>query len=132
VIKLTSAGSVITVGTGVTLTLWNITFEGFANNDKPLISVAAGGTLILQDGAVITGNTNTAKTAANAGGVTVAGTGKLVMRGESISGNKPAATNGGGGVYMAGGAFTMSGTAIISANTTEYNRGDGGVCEGAR
>jgi hypothetical protein len=118
------AGSVITVGDGVTLTLRNITFKGSDANDSPLISVIAGGTLVLENGAVITGNVNTA-TAANAGGVSVTGGGKLVMTGGTITGNTTGATNGGGGVSVYGGTFTMSGTAIISGNTTAYPRGEG-------
>jgi hypothetical protein len=72
-------GSVITVGDGVTLTLKNITFKGSETNNAPLIKVNTGGKLVLEDGAVITGN--------DYSGVSVAASGKLVLAdGALISG----------------------------------------------
>jgi parallel beta-helix repeat protein len=106
-----NTGSVITVGDGVTLTLRNITFVGSAGNDKPLISVAAGGKLVLEKGAVITGN--------GASGVSVSGAaGKLVMKGGAISGN-----TGTGVAVGADGVFELSG-GTISGNKTA-NAGGG-------
>jgi hypothetical protein len=116
-----NTGSVITVGSGVTLTLRNITFKGSDANNAPLIKVEAGGKLVLEDGAVITGNKNTAN---NGGGVYVDG-GTLVMTGGTISGNT--ATSG-GGVYMDFGVFTMNGGTISGNITTSTNdTGGGGV-----
>jgi hypothetical protein len=108
-------GSVITVGSGVTLTLRNITFVGLTkdkngattNNKAALIKVETGGTLILEDGAVITGNT-----AASGGGVQVV-SGTFIMSGGTISGNTVTDSGSGGGVQVAGsGTFTMRGGTI--------------------
>jgi hypothetical protein len=98
-------GSVITVGTGVTLTLKNITFKGSATNNTALIGVN-GGTLVLEDGAVITGN--------NGGGVHVSG-GTFTMKDGTISDN-----TGGPGVNLTGGAFEMSGGTISNNSDTTY------------
>jgi hypothetical protein len=108
-----NTGSVITVGNGVTLTLRNITFKGSDANNAPLIKVENGGKLVLENGAVITGNKNTS----GGGGVSVSGA--LVMNGGTISGNITTSGNdntGGGGVYVSGGSFTMK-NGEISKNT---------------
>jgi hypothetical protein len=119
-------GSVITVGDGVTLTLRNITFKGSAANNVPLIKVESGGTLVLEDGAVITGNNNTNSIG---GGVYVGGGGALVMNGGAISGNTSSATggmfNGGGGVYLLNSTFTMDGGKISGNTTAKYGGGVG-------
>jgi hypothetical protein len=112
-------GSVITI-TGSAIAFKDITFVGLtkdkngatADNDAPLITVTGGGTLFLEDGAKITGNTNTSITG-NGGGVSVSNS-TFKMSGGTISGNN--ASRYGGGVYVAGGEFTMSGTATISKN----------------
>jgi hypothetical protein len=122
----TAQGSLITVKAGVTLTLKNITFKGLnptddngANNTVNLIDVN-GGTLILEDGAVISDNQSTAH---YAGGVYVT-SGELIMNGGAISNNK--ANSGGGGVCVYPGAkFTMSGGAISGNTCTEYGYGVG-------
>jgi hypothetical protein len=147
----------ITVGSGVTLTVKNITFKGLTaedaqdsgNNNAPLITVN-GGTLILGEGAVICGNTNTGGT----GGVhVVSGTfimesgavirdntgkgsrgvdgGSTSVTGVNGAGGACTGDKGGtsgspsvGGVWVAGGSFTMEGGAVISGNTG--SGGDGG------
>jgi hypothetical protein len=112
----TNLGSpLITVGEGVELTLKNITLQGRDNRSAPLVEVAAGGKLILDSGAVITGNENTA--GSSAGGVKVAGT--LVMTGTAeISDNDISADYTGGGVYVApGGDFTLI-RGVIKRNGT--------------
>jgi hypothetical protein len=112
----------ITVMSGVTLTLRNITLQGMmANRGRALIYVS-GGHLILETGAVITGNTTDG---GNGGGVFVA-SGTFTMNGGTISGNR--AING-GGVYVESGTFTMNG-GTISGNTAtgdygNYNGGGG-------
>jgi uncharacterized repeat protein (TIGR02543 family) len=122
----------ITVESGVTLTLKNITFK------KVPFTAAAGGTLVLDDGAVVTGNAGA--------GVTVSGTsatakGTLEMReGASIT------LNGGSGVLGAGvrlegtgGEFTMDGGEISGNNddcggvamtgtNNEFTMIGGGLC----
>jgi hypothetical protein len=135
VITLTGAGkgSVITVDNGVMLALWNITFKGLDTNTAPLIKVNSGGRLVLQYGAVITGNNTTGVGGSGVyvggGGVYVEG-GALVMNGGAISGNTSSATggmfNGGGGVAVySGGSFTMNG-GEISGNIAAVH--GGGVC----
>jgi hypothetical protein len=113
--------SLITVGSGATLTLRNITFEG-TDNGAPLITVADGGTLILGDGAVICGNTNDSE----GGGVYVAGGGTLILRGGTISGNT--VKNGkGGGVYVdQNGTFIMERGTICGNNGNSNSPGGGG------
>ncbi|MDR1256425.1 MAG: hypothetical protein LBJ86_01605, partial [Spirochaetaceae bacterium] len=94
-------GSVITVGSGVTLTLRNITFKGKAGNNAPLVRVKDGGKLILEDGAKITGNTRT-------GGDQKANVDNGPEYNESTYGG------GGGIVVHNGGSLEMSGTSEIS------------------
>jgi hypothetical protein len=93
---------VLTVGSGVTLYLRNITLTGIDTNTAPLITVEAGGELVLEDGAVVEKNTN----ANRGGGILVNNGGSLLMTGGKISGNNANSGDGGGGVYNAG-TFTM-------------------------
>jgi len=140
----TSQGSLFTVGSGVTLILGNnVTLKGHRNNNESLITINSGGTLEMNAGSKITGNSNlegwqagvyiqegakftmnegviSDNTAQGCGGVKVEGT--FIMKGGEISRNK-ANGNSGGGVWIQGGTFTMSGTAKISGNIAE---GDGG------
>jgi hypothetical protein len=79
VIDLTGSATgspLITVDSGVTLTLKNITFKGIDNNTAPLIKVMTGGALVLDTGAVLTENKNPDS---NGGGVSVEG-GTLTMK----------------------------------------------------
>ncbi|MDR1468928.1 MAG: hypothetical protein LBT00_06510 [Spirochaetaceae bacterium] len=132
----------ITVGTGVTLTLTNITFKGLKNGDSwadgegadandntaSLIKVVGSGTLILDNGAVIRDNSGTAA----GGGVQLAksGSGSLTMKtGSEVCFNTAPY---GGGVYISSGSgheFLMDGGTIrdnSATNTSSY--GGGGVC----
>jgi hypothetical protein len=115
----------LTVGQGVTLTLTNIVLKGKGSNTAPLVKVD-GGHLILEDGALITGNTN-GDSPFYGGGVAVYG-GTFTMSAGTIS-NNVASTNAlgyGGGVYVGGGTFTMSG-GIITNNATGSGGEGGGV-----
>ncbi|MDR1257410.1 MAG: hypothetical protein LBJ86_06655 [Spirochaetaceae bacterium] len=119
-ITLSSTGTVpvITVGTGVTLTLWNITLTGSTGNSASLVKVKDGGRLVLAEGAVITGNTTTGVTGS---GVHVASNGTLEMSGGIISYNT--GNYNGGGVFVdTNGSLKMSG-GIISYNTGNYGGG---------
>jgi uncharacterized repeat protein (TIGR02543 family) len=114
---VTGSTNRITIDAGVTLTLKNITFK------KVPFTVAAGGTLVLDTGAVITGNAGA--------GVTVSGTsatakGTLEMKaGASITLNGGSDASGAGvRLEETGGVFTMSG-GTISGNIAN-NRGSGG------
>jgi hypothetical protein len=97
----------ITVGQGVTLTLKHITLKGLnsedgVNNTAPLVLVN-GGNLILETGAVITGN----RTAWDGGGVVVAEGGTFTMNDGTISGNTSSLF--GGGVWTSGTFIKESG-----------------------
>jgi uncharacterized repeat protein (TIGR02543 family) len=137
---VTGSTNRITIGAGVTLTLKNITFK------KVPFTVSAGGTLVLDDGAVVTENAGAGVTVSGTSatakgtlemragasvtkngdsGVRMEGTGGVfTMGGGTISGNT--ATNRGGGVALTGtdGTFTMGG-GTISGNTV--SNGGGGV-----
>jgi hypothetical protein len=120
VVDLTGStpGSLITVNSGVTLTLKNITFKGLkagdgadtADNTAPVIKVN-GGTLVLGAGAVVRDNISSG----NGGGVQVA-SGTFKVDGGEISGNTAAY---GGGVY---GTVTIS-EGKISGNTATATGG---------
>jgi hypothetical protein len=105
-----SMSSVITVNSGVTLTLKNITFVAYSSNSQPFITVNGGGTLVLDNGAVIKGNKGSMVQVSGANS-------KLVMKGGEISGSTA-----GSGVRVQSGAFEMSG-GTISGNTTTNGGG---------
>jgi hypothetical protein len=136
VLRIQAQGTLLTVGRGVTLTLRNITLQGYDGNNAPLVTVLRGGKLILGEQAILTGN----KSAGDAGGVWVNGgelvlnngavikgmearrgggvlideNGKLGMYGGTIGGgpgdgNGASGALGGGGVLAAEGSFDMTG-----------------------
>jgi uncharacterized repeat protein (TIGR02543 family) len=143
-VTLGGTGSLLTVGSGVTLILdANISLEGISGNNAALVKVNSGGTLVMETGSKISGNTNSS----NGGGVYVNSGGTFTMSGGEISSNtgtyggggvyvagtfemsdgeisSNTGTAGGGGVYVSSGTFTMSG-GKISSNTGTY--GSGGV-----
>jgi hypothetical protein len=113
--------SLITVESGVTLTLRNIALRGdyfYGRNAAPLIHVAYGGRLILETGAALTGNYVFGVSCVSGGGGVYAA-GELTMRDGIISDNTYDGSLGagrGGGVYVADtGTFYMSG-GIIRGN----------------
>jgi uncharacterized repeat protein (TIGR02543 family) len=126
-----------TIGSGVTITLKNITFT------KIPFTAAAGGKLVLDNGAVVTGNAGTGVTVTGTSatakgtlemktgssvtgngdsGVKLEGTGVFTMSGGTISGNE---ADNGGGVEMkgTGGTFTMTGGTISGNEAIEYGGG---------
>jgi hypothetical protein len=125
VLKIEDPGILLTVRNGITLTLRNLTLRGIAANNRPLVRVQSGGKLILEEGAVITGNT----TSANAGGVWVNG-GELVMNpGAVIKKMRINASTGyhGGGVLVdMNGKFTMNGGIIGGESLEDANIVPGG------
>jgi len=148
-VTLSSDGTLFTVGSGVTLILdSNITLKGRnnsnnSNNIYGLVRVNSNGTLIMNAGTKITGNTNKSSSYyyyAYGGGVSVIG-GTFTMNGGEISGNTASNSYNstdsncayGGGVYVDGGTFTMN-DGKISGNTasafsasSNYKYGGGGV-----
>jgi hypothetical protein len=120
IIQLTGTGSLFTVNNG-TLRLDNyITLKGVSTNILALLEI--GGTLIMETGSKITGNTNTINWG-NGGGVWLknSGTPQFTMNGGIISGNS---ARQGGGVMVSNGAFTMTG-GEISGNTAPLPGGSG-------
>jgi hypothetical protein len=131
----TGVGYLITVRNGVTLALKNITLKGLnagddGNDNKwAVIMVDTGGTLILKEGAHITGNTNANTAYYRGGGVYVDTGGLFIMEGGTISGN---IASSGGGVYFNSSSktFTMKAGTIISGNTATVNGGGVMVADG--
>jgi hypothetical protein len=119
----TNNGSILTVGSGVKLTLRNITLKGKADNSaQALIYVDGNGAeLVLETGAVITDNGRVSDL--GAGGVEVKN-GTLTMKTGSRVGKNPK----GSAVFVTGGTavFNMEG-GIIEGNTTDEGEGYGGV-----
>jgi fibronectin type 3 domain-containing protein len=127
IISLNSTnGTLFTIRSGVTLILdTRITLNGRSGNTHPLVHVYSGGTLIMNEGAKITGNTSRSSYY-DGGGVYVAGT--FTMKGGEISGNKVSSSYCyGGGVYVnSNGAFTMSGGKISGNSASSSNIAVGG------
>jgi hypothetical protein len=132
-ISLANQGSLFTIGAAASepvLILQNITLKGVTGNNTALVKVD-NGTLIMEDGSVITGNTNSSSasglysfTSTYGGGVYVGNGGTLTMRGStSVSENTVSSSayesySYGGGVYIAnGGLFTMQDSSSVSGNT---------------
>jgi hypothetical protein len=107
----------------MTLKLENIILQGSASNNVALIRIGSSGTLLLDTGAEITGNTSSGE---RGGGVLVDG-GTLAMRGGRISNNIGGTSYGGygGGVYVGTGRFIMQG-GTISGNRGSTLGGFGG------
>jgi hypothetical protein len=130
-INLDGTGAIFTVSNNITLTLQNIRLAGRALNTSSLVAVSTGGTLIIENGAEITGNTNnippsTGDLTDEAGGVFVQGA--VVMNGGSISGNK---SSFGGGVEISnGGSFTLK-AGVISDNECKFQGGGVAVYNGS-
>jgi hypothetical protein len=115
-----SNGALFTVSSGVTLIL----DDRITMNGRTLHSlVAVWGTLVLNEGAKITGNTNGSFN--DGGGVSVNSAGTFIMNGGEISGNTTGSTTGyGGGVHVNFGTFTMNG-GEISGNIASGGGGSG-------
>jgi TolB-like protein len=132
-IRLQSNGTMFTVHENVTFILDNnITLQGHSHNNNTLIYVD-GGTLIMNTGSTITGNSNLA-TNTYGHGVYIGG-GTFTMNGGIISGNGinsgGSSDGGGGGVCISyfgylhslhSSTFTMKG-GIISGNACENGGG---------
>jgi len=108
-------GSLFTVGSGITLELDNITLQGRDGNSSALVRVDSGGTLIMNTGSKITGNTSD-----QGGGVFVDEGGTFTMNDGEIYGNTSNWSS--GGVFNNYGTFTMNG-GIISGNTSYGSSG---------
>ena len=117
IISISSAGSLFTIGSGVILILDNnITLQGWSNVNNSLVTINSGGTMVMNTGSAVTGNT----VGTSGGGVYMFSNSTFLMNGGTISGNT--AGYNGGGVFVGGGTFTMNG-GTISGNTASNNGG---------
>jgi len=104
----------------------NITLVRHAGNTIALINVGTAGTLYMNAGAQITGNTTSANN--QGGGVSVIGAGAtFTMAGGEIWGNTGGATAGGGVRVGNGASFVMQAGAVIWGNTAQGSTAAGGV-----
>jgi uncharacterized repeat protein (TIGR02543 family) len=121
-VSLSSTGPMFRVRDGVTLVLDNnITLQGRSDNTMSLVEVGVGGSLVMNAGSTVTGNTSSGW---GGGGVYVDGGeyvfGTFTMNGGKISGNTT--TTFGGGVFVVG-TFTMNGGEISGNTASEYGGG---------
>ena len=141
-IRLSEQGSLFTINNNVTLKLENITLQGLhtngtdgAENNSPLVYIASGGTLIMNNGSKITGNTNSNS---DGGGVFVDSFGTFYISDGIVYGNdedddslKNKAANG-AALYAPDAAnstakfgpspyFPGSGTDLLSPGASEIN-----------
>jgi len=143
-ISLLSNGSLFTINNSISLILDNnVSLKGLNNNNKSLVQIKNGGTLIMNEGSKITGNTYSSSYGA---GVNIEINGNFIMNGGEISGNKAeggaGVTNEGnftliggkiknnsaslvGGGVLNGGNFIMNGGEISDNTADEFG---GGVC----
>jgi len=130
-ITLSGQGSLFTVPAGVTLILDNnVTLRGNNSNNNHLVRVNNGGTLVMNAGAVVSGNWNrsTSNTTLG-GGVAVMPGGTFTMNGGRIYGNNATQGSGGGVRVNSGGTFNMN-DGEISGNNLSTRTGSlqgGGV-----
>ena len=89
------------------------------------VYVATNGEFNMRGGTIGGAAADKANKAKNGGGVYVYNSGTFTMSGGEISGNT--VTYGGGGVYVASGNFTVSGTAVIE-NNKGANSANNNVC----
>jgi len=133
-INLSSNGILFTISSGVTLILNNITLNGRTNNNDSLVRINDNGTLILNEGAKISGN-SIIKSYENifGGGVYLNG-GTIIMNGGQITGNSVSSSSGyysrGGGIYIGSGVFTLnageiSGNSAHGTSSSTYAHGGG-------
>jgi len=125
IISLSSNGSMFTVGdsNNVTVTLIldnNITLQGHSDNTASLVRVSYGGTLIMNNGSTITGNTYL-NGSAYGGGVSVGSNGTFIMIGGTISMNTASY---GGGVSVFDGTFIKTGGTIYGYSASEIINGN--------
>ena len=129
-ITLSNQGVLFTIGSGVTLILDNnITLQGRNTNNNYLIIIDSGGSLIMNTGSKITGNTRSVDVNANvnaSGGVLVNGI--FTMNGGEVSGITTTVTSAstsssntltvhGSGINVNNGIFTMNDGSITGNNS---------------
>jgi hypothetical protein len=124
-LSLVGTGALFTVDKGVTLVLENIALTGITGNNSALITIKNGGALVMNSGAIISGNINN-NSDGQGGGVYIE-EGNFFMNDGEISNNF--AKFGGGVRQKIDGEFTMSGGTI--KNNTGKNAGGGVYLNGS-
>jgi uncharacterized repeat protein (TIGR02543 family) len=110
-VQIYSTGTLLTVSTNITLVLQDITLKGRPGNDTVLVKVGLGGSMIMNQNAKISDNTN--KTSDNGAGLFIDG-GTVTMNDGEISGN----TNKG---YGGGVRITKHGVMVINGGKITGN-----------
>ena len=113
-LSLSVNGCLLQIGSGQTVIVKNVTFQGRSNNDVPVVRIRSGGIFHMEGNARVMGNTS--------GGVNVSG-GTFVMQGGTITSNS---SSSGAGVDISGGSFFMQG-GTISNNTARVSSGNAGA-----
>jgi len=137
-INLSSNGMLFTIGSGITLTLNNITLNGRTNNNDSLVRINDNGTLILNEGVKISGNSIIKSYESAFGGGVYLNGGTIIMNGGQITGNSVSSSSGslssyysrGGGIYIGSGVFTLnageiSGNNAHGTSSSAYAHGGG-------
>jgi hypothetical protein len=101
-------GSLLRIPAGVTVILKDIEFNGCDTNTASIVIVESGGTLVMKDGAKISG---ARRSPVDGGAVKVRGGGVFHMDGGEISDNT--GISNGGAVFISSGSFIMRGGKII-------------------
>jgi len=130
VLALDRQGAIFTVGNGVTLVLEGVELRGRDDNDRVLVAVDSGGTLIMREGSRIAGNVNNAIEGGGGGGVRVGRGGRLILDGGEIVGNSttygghlPGSPGHGGGVRIEEGGFFEMISGAVSGNRGMFGGG---------
>ena len=116
-------GSVLTIDSGVTVTINTLTITGGSGTYVPELETVVGGGILNNDNGSVTlnGTSITGNTAPYGGGIAnIANGGSVTLNDTSITGNT-AGTNGGG--IINGGTVTLNGTSSINGNTARQDSG---------
>jgi len=122
-VQLTGTGSIFTVNSGASLTLEDVVLKGVSGNSSALVAVS-GGSVTMQTGSEITGNTNTSSsTSTYTGGAVTMTSGIFNLNGGKIHSNTRTSSYGdGGGVAITGGTFNLN-SGEISNNQAQMHGG---------
>ena len=109
--------NLFTLSTNATLILENIIIDGNFDgtqykNGNSLVRVSDGGTLVMNNGAVVRNNSRYDQYGVGIGGSVSVYGGTFIMTGGEIRDNASWPADGGSGVFVSGGTFTMTGGRI--------------------
>jgi hypothetical protein len=123
-IQLENQGHLFSVDNNITLKLQNIILKGISSNNRALVKIGQGGTLILDTGSKITQNTTISST--EGGGIYVNGGVLEINDGAEISNNTTTSFGNGAGIYINNqGTVRMQG-GIITSNKITNSSSNGG------